>query len=217
MALARFILCLFACGIFAIENDELLKRMEIYEKNLETEKSKLSVMENEITELRQWKRNIEQIFQGKNRNERLLLDQLPGKTSVAFSAYISASFDAPSFGVKHTLIYDNVECNVGNGYENFTGIFRPSVPGTYAFTWTVCASGARNSEIGVELVIDNKVHGSIYVDSESSAEDDCSTGFVIHTLKLGDVVYTRSQDAYHEGTVKSDQQARTTFSGWLLF
>ncbi|CAG2225518.1 C1QL [Mytilus edulis] len=152
--------------------------------------------------------------EGNSRHQRFLLDEGPG---VAFSAYKSASFDAPSFGVKHTFIYDHVECNVGNGYENFTGIFRPSVPGTYAFTWTVCASGDVNSEIGVELVIDNKVHGSIYVDSETHTEEHCSTGFVIHTLKTGDVVYTRSQGAGHEGTIRSDKYARTTFSGWLLF
>ncbi|CAG2225516.1 C1QL [Mytilus edulis] len=160
--------------------------MEIYEKKLETEIRKMSVIENEVAELRQWKRNIEQVFQaGKSRNERLLLEPIPDKTSVAFSAYISASFEAPPFGVKHTFIYDHVECNIGNGYENLTGIFRPSVPGTYAFTWTICASGARNSEIGVELVIDNKVHGSIYVDSETTNEEHCSTGFVIHTIQLG--------------------------------
>lgn len=68
MAMARFILCLFFCGILANENDELLKRMEIYEKKLETEIRKMSVIENEVAELRQWKRNIEQVFQGKTNN-----------------------------------------------------------------------------------------------------------------------------------------------------
>ncbi|CAC5396869.1 C1QL [Mytilus coruscus] len=214
MAWYIIILCLFLNGIIATRNDinleNLLKRMENYEKKivkLEMEVQKMSVIEKEAAELRK-------IVQGNSRPQRFLLDEGPG---VAFSAYKSASFDAPSFGVKHTLIYDLVECNVGNGYENFTGIFRASAPGTYAFTWTVCASGDVNSEIGVELVIDSKVHGSIYVDSETHGEEHCSTGFVIHTIKTGDVVYTRSQGAGHEGTIRSDQYTRTTFSGWLLF
>ncbi|XP_063402360.1 complement C1q-like protein 3 [Mytilus trossulus] len=214
MAWYRIILCLSFHGIIAIRNDinleNLLDRMETYEKKiakLEMEVERMSVIEKEAAELRQ-------IVKGNSRHRRFLLNEGPG---VAFSAYKSASFDATSFGLRQTFIYDHVECNVGNGYENFTGIFRPSLPGTYAFTWTVCASGSVNSEIGVELVIDNKVHGSIYVDSETHAEEHCSTGFVIHTLKTGDVVYTRSQGAGHEGTIRSDKYTRTTFSGWLLF
>ncbi|CAC5404795.1 C1QL [Mytilus coruscus] len=153
-----------------------------------------------------------------NRYERLLLTNSNPVSGVAFSAYKSSSFNAASFGKYRELVYDKTECNVGNGYSTFTGTFTASISGTYAFTWTTCAGGD-NGAIGIELVINNMVHGLLWTDSQTPADEECSTGFIIRTLNTDDVVFTRSQNttAAHLGTIRSDEYMRTTFSGWLLF
>lgn len=146
------------------------------------------------------------------------MQQAGFESGVAFSAYISKSFKAASFGNSREIVYDKIECNVGNGYDNNTGTFRAPIKGTYAFTWSVCGSGIDQGEIGVELLINNQIHGSVWVDSEQVSDEDCSTGFVIHTLNAGDVVFTRSHPTgIMQGSVRSDQYMRTTFSGWVLF
>ncbi|CAG2215918.1 C1QL [Mytilus edulis] len=155
---------------------------------------------------------------GQIRQERLLLQQTGRESGVAFSAYLSASFGASTFGIKREMIYDKIECNVGNGYDNNTETFRAPIKGTYSFTWTTCTSGTDKGEIGVELLINNQVHGSIWADSETIGDEECSTWVIVHTLNSGDVVFTRSHSSGSlRGSVRSDRFMRTTFSGWVLF
>lgn len=112
-------------------------------------------------------------------------------------------------------MYDKVECNAGNGYDNNTGSFHAPVSGIYALTWTTCAGGD-SGEMGIELMINNQIHGLSYVDSEVANDEECSTGFIIHRMNAGDVAFTRSQHT-GSGSIRSDRYMRTTFSGWLLF
>lgn len=137
-------------------------------------------------------------------------------SGVAFSAYKSSSFNARTFGKQRELVSDKTECNVGNSYSTSTGIFTAPITGTCTFTWTTCARGDYIS-VGIELVINYMVHGLVWTETQSKGEEECSSGFVIHTLNTGDAVFTRSQPQGSFGTICSDQYTRTTFSGWLLF
>ncbi|VDI78197.1 Hypothetical predicted protein [Mytilus galloprovincialis] len=123
---------------------------------------KIAMLEMEVSELRLWKSDFEkksignkafsrQKLRKRSKKKRLLLQQIDFKSGVAFSAYLSTSFKAASFGKSREMVYDKIECNVGNGYDNNTGTFRAPIKGTYSFTWSVCASGVDQGELGVEL------------------------------------------------------------------
>ncbi|XP_071144466.1 C1q-related factor-like [Mytilus galloprovincialis] len=141
---------------------------------------------------------------------------------VAFTAYLSANFDGEHFGTGHTVKYDVIETNEGNGYNKFTGTFTAPSDGIYAFTWTIKAAGrigdAKHGEITVELVKNSVVKGVINADSEQDYDDACSTALVIVSLSAGDVVFTRSAPFEQpQGILSSDGYGRWTFSGWRLF
>ena len=54
---------------------------------------------------------------------------------VAFSAYLTN--DMSSVPNYRTIIFDEVQTNVGNAYNGKTGIFNCQTPGVYAFYWVV--------------------------------------------------------------------------------
>ena len=143
--------------------------------------------------------------------------------AVAFSAFLANSVNGPPMGKLRTIIYDQIETNIGSAYDRFTGSFRAPMDGIYAFTWTIAvvggASSAEHGEIKTELVINGEVHGNLHADTEASYDDDSATGFVIKNLTRGDDVFIRST-ATHEGYapqgILTNGNMRWTFSGWLI-
>lgn len=134
--------------------------------------------------------------------------------------YLSSNFNGQHFGTGHTVVYDVIETNEGNGYNKFTGTFTAPSDGIYAFSWTIIAAGfsGNHGEITIELVKNSEVKGVIDVDCELNNDDASSTAFVIFSLSSGDVVFTRSAPLEHpEGTLRSDGFGRWTLSGWRLF
>ncbi|VDI64979.1 Hypothetical predicted protein [Mytilus galloprovincialis] len=200
------------------EISRLTREVTTLRSNENRQMAEISYLRTEVNNLKLWKGTIEKLSEPQNRFERLLLPNYHPDAGVAFSAYKSSSFNAASFGRHRELVYDKTECNVGNGYSTFTGTFTATISGTYAFTWTTCA-GSDSGAIGIELVINNMVHGLLWTDSQTPGDEECSTGFIIRTLNAADAVFTRSQNnsAGHFGTIRSDEFMRTTFSGWLLF
>ncbi|CAC5390042.1 TUBGCP5 [Mytilus coruscus] len=69
-------------------------------------------------------------------------DQL---SSLPFTSYLSSNFDGQHFGTGHTVKYDVIETNEGNGYNKFTGTFIAPSDGLYAFSWTIIAAGFSNN------------------------------------------------------------------------
>ncbi|CAC5372624.1 unnamed protein product [Mytilus coruscus] len=135
-----------------------------------------------------------------NRNIRLLLPTNNLDSGVAFSAY--------------KFLHLTLELSENNG--NWFMI-KPSATSVqyfngniYYYRWTTCAGGDDIS-VGIELVINNIVHGLMWTESRSVGEEECSSGFVIQTLSIGDTAFTRSQSQGSIGTIRSDQYMRTTF------
>ncbi|VDI53494.1 Hypothetical predicted protein [Mytilus galloprovincialis] len=152
------------------------------------------------------------------RQRRLLLPDNPS-TNIAFSAYLSHLDNGPAVGKLREIVFDKIETNLGNGYDTFSGTFRAPKDGVYAFTWTIFVVGGgsgANGEVWTELVINGQIHGSLHADTETTSDDDSSTGFVIKVLNKDDIVFIRTSNmAVPQGHLHSNFM-RWTFSGWLI-
>ncbi|XP_061195733.1 uncharacterized protein LOC133203955 [Saccostrea echinata] len=152
------------------------------------------------------------------------LECLDQKTHIAFYAYYSNNFKAPTT-IGATLIFDSVVTNLGNGYNKRTGIFTTPLSGVYAFTWTLHAAGsnvARSSgnqygEMNASIKQNGVTRGAIHVDTERKNDDAVATGFVLLSLKAGDEIQIVSDIFNGQGSMYSnDEHGRTSFSGFQI-
>ncbi|CAG2227876.1 unnamed protein product [Mytilus edulis] len=67
----------------------------------------------------------------RHQQSTLVSVQQPRASRPAFYAYMSSSENNP--GPHHTLIFNQVISNIGNGYNQFTGIFTAPSTGIYVF------------------------------------------------------------------------------------
>ena len=70
-------------------------------------------------------------------------------------------------------------------------------------------------EVGTELVVNATPMAKVHTDTESSADDDEATGFVILRVNAGDIVYVRSTEIV-EGVLQGTFLQQWTFSGWQI-
>lgn len=113
----------------------------------------------------------------------------------------------------HTLIYDVVKINKGQGYHQDDGIFTVPSSGVYVFTWTVAVKSY--GWASTELVINGVVFGATYAHGESRDWDHSSGNVVVET-HTADHVYIRMQENGMD-VVVSNERGRSSFSGWKLF
>ena len=140
---------------------------------------------------------------------------------MAFYAYISKDF--ANIGKDHELVFDTVVTNSGNAYNNYSGTFTAPSSGLYAFSYSIAVAGYHISgdhdgafgEISVQLVRNASPCGAILADTESSHEDEMSTGFAILYLDAGDIVRVISLYA-SQGTLLSNYSGYWTFSGFKI-
>ncbi|XP_062607508.1 uncharacterized protein LOC134269330 [Saccostrea cucullata] len=132
--------------------------------------------------------------------------------NVAFHAYMSTD-TASGLHEHHTLIFDTVMVNKGQGYHKDDGIFILPRSGVYVFASTVAVKNGGFAS--VEIVINGQIAGSVFAHGDPTNWDE-GTGLIIVEGNVGDHVYIRM----HEngwGVVNSNGRARTSFSGWRLF
>ncbi|XP_061188068.1 uncharacterized protein LOC133196154 [Saccostrea echinata] len=130
---------------------------------------------------------------------------------IAFYAQMSSAEVSP--GVHHTLIFDKVRTNVGNGYNGVTGVFTAPQEGIYAFIWVIRMSDAEHS---TELMINNDIFGVTFLRAKNG-DDGSVSGTAIAHVARGDVVFVRIHSTYAgDGNVHSNLHGKPTFSGWLL-
>lgn len=113
----------------------------------------------------------------------------------------------------HTLIYDVVKVNRGQGYHQDDGIFTVPSSGVYVFAWTVAIQ--THGWASVELAVNGVVFGSTFADGTAS-DWEHGSGIVVVETHTGDHVYVRMQENGN-GVVNSNARGRTSFSGWKLF
>lgn len=130
---------------------------------------------------------------------------------VAFHAYLSTSTQS-GLRQHHTLVFDSVRVNKGNGYNKGDGIFVVPQTGLYVFTWTVTVQV--NAWASVEIVVNGEVIGSAFADGNGAW--DQGSGIILVEVNTGDHVFLRMQEN-GINAVNSNARGRTTFSGWKLF
>ncbi|CAC5384865.1 unnamed protein product [Mytilus coruscus] len=148
------------------------------------------------------------------RHDRILLSSPAVDTSqkIAFYAYLSQSEVDP--GHHHTIIFDTVITNSGNGYNKHTGTFLVPTEGIYVFSFTIVAY--RGHRVPTELVVNRNVVGSVNADSYSSSLYPVASTIVVVNLKQGDACFLRTSptQSYDVGDLYSGIWPRTSFSGW---
>uniref|UniRef100_A0A9J8A0G2 C1q domain-containing protein n=1 Tax=Cyprinus carpio carpio TaxID=630221 RepID=A0A9J8A0G2_CYPCA len=133
---------------------------------------------------------------------------------IAFSAALmeSGSGHIGPFTTEITLTYRNVFTNIGNAYNQITGIFTAPLKGAYMFNFSIYGHGSSSTSATVSIVKNGErvviAHGH-----QDQYAVNSSKGVVL-ILEVGDVVYVR----LWSGTrIYDDQNKHNTFSGYLLF
>ena len=118
----------------------------------------------------------------------------------------------PKPGASHTLIYDTVITNEGNGYHSATGSFIAPQTGFYVFSWTMRLANGEYHR--AELVHNHKVMGVAYLYAPTG--DHMVSDVVVFHVNQGDDVFVRTQTGANNGDIESGFGGRSSFTGWKL-
>lgn len=118
-------------------------------------------------------------------------------------------------GPHHTLIFNSVITNIGNAYNQYSGIFTVPSNGLYVLSYTITAYTSSN--IPVEIVKNAGVIGSLLTRTYSNYKHSVSSTVVVN-MNAGDVCYVRTSGsgATISGSILSGTEARTSFTGWRI-
>ena len=118
-----------------------------------------------------------------------------------------------NIGPHHTLIFDHIETNIGNGYNGHAGVFIAPLNGVYMFFYTVFCE--RASYMSIEITVNSVARGVIFVDNQAAPNVYTgSTGVGVFVLNQGDDCFIRTHSTYPStGSIQSDNVMRTSFSG----
>ncbi|CAL8273896.1 unnamed protein product [Merluccius merluccius] len=132
-------------------------------------------------------------------------------TRVAFSAGLTDSGAVGPFADETTLVYSKTLTNIGQAYNQTTGIFSAPVRGLYCFLFTV--ADFLNGYRGVYLYRNaQRVFFSLELNAHGGYASS-STGVPL-LLEAGDNVYLRLPGSYR---LYDDNRNFSLFSGFLLF
>ncbi|XP_067381430.1 complement C1q-like protein 4 [Channa argus] len=132
------------------------------------------------------------------------------KNKVFFSAATGGSGHIGPFNTYTTLIYKTVITNIGNAYNQFTGIFTAPVAGIYYFTLFYHAGGT--NIVSLTLIKNDQTVVECY--DHRTLQDGADNGgnAVLLQLQQGDQVFVRLGANTH---VWGNNEI-TTFSGFLV-
>ncbi|KAK3597952.1 hypothetical protein CHS0354_042299 [Potamilus streckersoni] len=126
---------------------------------------------------------------------------------VAFSVRFSSSEVLLHPG--HPLVFDLVEINQGNGYENVSGFFTCPISGAYFFYTNVLTVGPTSNRVGTEIVLDGVGKAKTLVSNPDIF--DQGSAVVITHCGAGHKVWIRTT----VGSITYGA-AYTSFSGFLI-
>ncbi|XP_049923782.1 complement C1q-like protein 2 [Epinephelus moara] len=133
------------------------------------------------------------------------------KTVVVFSAATGGENTAIGpFDKDTTLVFRTVITNIGNGYNQFTGIFAAPVKGVYYFTFYHHAGGSHI--VSLNLIKNNNPVVQTFDHRSSGDTADNGGNAVFLQLQQGDQVYVRLDTNTHVW----GNDLVTTFSGFLV-
>ena len=114
----------------------------------------------------------------------------------------------------HTLVFDVVKTNAGNGYNKFSGMFTVPVSGLYELACSISMAGL-GSYASYEIIKNAEIVGKFYVDAEYNDEYRSSSMTVM--LQVGDVLFVRTSSTYTpHGNVLSNVNDWSSVTGWLI-
>lgn len=130
--------------------------------------------------------------------------------TIAFSAYLTTTLSSP--GNLRPLIFDAIFMNEGNGYNHHMGVFTAPRTGLYVFTWTIRANGG--AYFNTQLLVNGLMYGSMYTRDYYYSNSNSATE-VVH-VAVGNSVYVRTGPTGNSGTIISNYDGYSTFSGWTI-
>jgi len=206
--------------------EELIKKLEDKLKYVESWQSDVEALEARLNatvdELRGQKAEVEKLNkENDGLKTRLIatekaIDELKQNSSgvpqVAFSTSLSnfgEIYKGPC--TDKTLIFKRVFSNIGDGYDESTGVFTAPVDGFYYISFSTY--GYNTHAMGAILTKNGILQISTF-DSPSVDGSDSSSNSVVLQLAAGDKLHMQLWD---NGRVFDNLNGHTTFSGFLLF
>ncbi|KAF3697714.1 Collagen alpha-1(X) chain Precursor [Channa argus] len=132
------------------------------------------------------------------------------KKMVAFTAAINTCGAHGPFNIDTTVIFNSVITNIGEAYNQSTGIFVAPVAGVYYFIFFYHAGGEHASRLSLYKNGNLMVESSDHKTNADGADNGGNA--VLLQLNKGDQVYVRLAANYHIWATS----AITTFSGFLV-
>uniref|UniRef100_A0A3B5QBM2 Cerebellin-1-like n=1 Tax=Xiphophorus maculatus TaxID=8083 RepID=A0A3B5QBM2_XIPMA len=131
-------------------------------------------------------------------------------TNIAFSAATGGSGSIGPFNTDTIIIYRKLIINVGNAYNQHTGIFVAPVPGIYYFTFFYHAGGSQIVSLALMKNSETVVTTSDHQTSHDGADNGGNAALL--QLQQGDQVYVQLVENTH---IWGGSHG-ITFSGYLL-
>ncbi|XP_016517232.1 complement C1q-like protein 2 isoform X3 [Poecilia formosa] len=186
---------------------KFIKEFAVMKVKLEAVETKLNESESQVLVLKEKGEALETKL--KETESQVLVLKQKEAYKVVFSAGIDGGAIGP-FSTSKTLVYTRVITNLGNAYNQHTGIFVAPVRGMYYFSFFYHAGGGH--PVGLNLMKNNQlvVQSSDHKTLNDTADNGGNAAFM--ELQQGDQVYVQMQPNTHIW----GSSYTTTFSGFLL-
>ena len=111
-----------------------------------------------------------------------------------------------------TLVFPDVDFNIGGGYSSSTGIFTAPFPGVYSFMATLGAVGVKADQVlSYYLVVNGQVKLPFHHDFAKDNHDNVVPLTAVLKLAEGDTVSIRK-----DGATPFSNRAGNSLSGFLI-
>ncbi|XP_038058541.1 complement C1q tumor necrosis factor-related protein 7-like [Patiria miniata] len=131
-------------------------------------------------------------------------------STVAFSAYRTSSVSSSG---SDTIIFDNIETNLADGYDSQSGVFTCSIPGAYFFTASFLSLTNSNRPY-VKLKKNDEIAFAIYEGQPGYHHQSSNSAIVV--LATGDRVWLEFGDRNNRGIYCEQGNRYCCFSGFMI-
>ena len=111
-------------------------------------------------------------------------------------------------------MFETETLDLGDGYDQSTGIYTVQQQGTYTFTWkiTIYTPGT----VGTALTINNTPRHYMQTEATGTTSYPSTTATVVTEVNVGDRVYIKVVHNSGFPIINGDNDGYTTFVGWMI-